>query len=148
MKTNAEGLALIKSHEGCRLKAYQDVKGVWTIGWGHTGTGVKEGLQWTQKDADDALLRDLNNVEAAVTKALGSGLGAVSVTPNQFSALVSFAYNVGNEAFRKGTLLRMVLTGQPKAAADEFPRWNRSGGKVVAGLTNRRLDEAALFSKA
>lgn len=143
MKINAEGLRLLKDWEGCRLKAYMDGGGIWTIGWGHTGSGVKEGLVWTQAECDAALERDLNNVGAAVT---GATKG-VNLNENQFSALVCFAYNVGTGAFKTSTLLAMIRAGKLDEALYQFKRWNKINGKVSKGLTARRQAEAELFAK-
>lgn len=139
MKINQEGLNLIKDFEGCRLKAYLCPAGVWTIGYGHT-KGVKPDMVITQLDADRFLLQDLKRFEEAV-----SSLVKVPITPNQFSALVSFAYNVGTGALYDSTLLRKLNNKDYKGAADEFLRWNKAGGKVLPGLTKRRIAERDLF---
>ena len=143
VKINAEGLALIKEFEGCKLRAYKDVVGVWTIGWGHTGAEVREGLVLTQEEADRALQADLGVFERAVGRATD-----VCVSPNQFSAMVCLTYNIGAKAFTFSTLLDLVNQGKFAEAAAQFKRWNKAGGKVVAGLTRRRAAEAALFLKA
>lgn len=139
MKINQEGLNLIKDFEGCRLKAYLCPAGVWTIGYGHT-QGVKPDMVITQLDADRFLLQDLKRFEEAV-----SSLVKVPITPNQFSALVSFAYNVGTGALYDSTLLRKLNNKDYKGAANEFLRWNKAGGKVLPGLTKRRIAERDLF---
>ena len=99
MKVSDNGLALIKKFEGCRLTAYADVGGVWTIGWGQTGPDVVEGLTITQAQADARLRAEVDRFAEGVL----SGL-KVPVNQNQFDALVSFAYNVGLGAFRSSTL--------------------------------------------
>ncbi|WP_406850154.1 lysozyme [Chromobacterium phragmitis] len=141
MKTNASGIRLIKQFEGLRLAAYQDMVGVWTIGYGHTGPDVKAGLTITQQQADQLLAADLQKFEAGVSLAV-----TVSLNANQFSALVSFSYNLGLGNLRSSTLLRLLNQGDFAGAAAQFPRWNRAGGQVVAGLTRRRLAEQALFN--
>lgn len=133
MKINNAGLELIKSFEGCRLKAYQDSVGVWTIGWGHTGS-VKAGQTITQAQADDFLKKDLAKFEKAV-----NDLGR-SFNENQFSALVSFAYNCGVKNLKK------LCSGRSDAEiATKMLLYNKAGGKVLAGLTRRRKAENALY---
>ncbi|WP_434656946.1 lysozyme [Chromobacterium violaceum] len=140
MKTNAAGISLIKQFEGVRLAAYQDMVGVWTIGYGHTGPDVKAGMTITQQQADQLLAADLEKFETGVRKAV-----IVPLNANQFSALVSFSYNLGLGNLRSSTLLRMLNKGDYDGAAAQFPRWNRAGGQAVPGLTRRRKAEQALF---
>lgn len=139
MMINEAGLNLIKDFEGCRLKAYLCPAGVWTIGYGHT-QGVKPDMVINQLQAERFLRQDLKRFEDAVTS-----LVKVPITPNQFSALVSFAYNVGTGALYDSTLLRKLNKKDYKGAANEFLRWNKAGGKVLPGLTRRRLAEKDLF---
>lgn len=133
------GLPLIKQFEGCRLAAYLCPAGVWTIGWGRT-TNVKRGDTCTQAQADAWLVAEYDAFEKKV-----SGLVRVPVTSNQLGALVSFAYNVGVGALGSSTLLRLLNAGDHAGAAAQFARWNKAGGKALAGLTKRRAAEAALF---
>jgi lysozyme len=140
MKINDAGFELLKSFENCKLKAYKDIVGVWTIGWGHTGDLAFPGSEIDQATADALLCDDLHVVEAGVVKRC-----KVKVTDNQFSALVCFAYNVGLGAFGTSTLLKLLNAGDFKGAAGQFERWNRAGGKEVAGLTRRRKAERKLF---
>ncbi len=134
------GIDLIKSFEQCRLKSYQDQKGVWTIGWGVTGSDVFEGLTITQEQADqsfsDHLQKFCEDVEQAVI---------VDLNDNQFGALVSLVYNIGAEAFIDSTLLRRLNVGDYVDASYEFLKWNHVNGAVNAGLSRRRLAEKALF---
>lgn len=143
MNINQAGLDLIKSFEGCKLQSYQDVVGIWTIGYGAIGPEVVKGLKWTQQQADDRLKKDVAKFEASVQSALTK-----PVNPNQFSALVCFAYNVGAGSLKTSTLLKKLNANDPKGAAEEFIRWNKAGGKEVAGLTRRRLAERDLFLKS
>lgn len=148
MRCSLAGRALIKSFEQCRLTAYRDSGGVWTVGWGHTGPGVRAGLQWSQAQADAAFEADVAKVEHGV-----NALVLVPVTQGQFDALCSFGFNVGldvdadtkAEGLGDSTLLRRVNAGDVAGAADEFLKWDHDGGKVVAGLTRRRSAERALF---
>lgn len=138
-RINGVGLDLIKDFEGLRLNSYRDAVGVWTIGYGHTRT-AGPGQRITNAQATALLREDVANFENAVTRAV-----RVPITENQFAALVSFAYNVGSGALNSSTLLRRLNAGDTLGAADEFLRWNRAGGRVLAGLTRRRVAERELF---
>ena len=113
---------------------------MWTIGYGHTGPDVKPGLAITRQQADKLLVNDLARFERGV-----NALVTVRLNQNQFDALVSFSYNLGLSSLQGSTLLRLLNAGNFQAAADQFPRWNRAGGKEVAGLTRRRAEERKLF---
>jgi lysozyme len=139
-KINQAGLDLIKHFEDVRLTAYQDSVGVWTIGYGHTGN-VLAGMQITAEQAEQLLQDDLERFEAAVEDAV-----KVSIDDNQFSALVSFAFNLGPRSLVQSTLLKLLHQGDVQGAADQFLVWNRAGGQVLPGLTRRRNAERALFS--
>jgi lysozyme len=149
MKTSEKGIYLIKHFEGCKLKAYKCSAKVWTIGWGHT-RGVKEGDTCTQEEADQMLVEDLEEFEIAVTNAVKPDVayGSAGKSPlnqNQFDALVSWTYNLGPTNLHASTLLIRLNEGKFDEAPDEIRRWNRAGGKVVAGLVRRREAEALLF---
>jgi lysozyme len=133
-------LDLIKRWEGCRLKAYRDGGGVLTCGYGHT-SGVTDGLEWTQAQADDALAQDLKIAEAAVLK----HVTVLGLKPNQLAALTSFVFNLGETQFAKSTLLREVNQGNDIGAALQIIKWHNDNGKPVKGLLRRRLDEASLY---
>jgi lysozyme len=141
---NAAGLTMIKNFEGCELDAYQDVAGIWTIGYGHTG-GVTQGMTYTQAQADQALADDLLSTETSVEKAVAG----VDTTDNQFSAIVSLIYNIGEGNFASSTVLRAHRAGQTQQAADAFLLWNKAtiNGvlQVVKGLANRRAAERTLY---
>lgn len=138
MITNDAGRDIIKRFEGLRLKAYRCPAGVWTIGYGHTGD-VEEGMVITKHQAETILEFDLERFERAVARL------APKANHNQFSALVSFAFNVGIGALEKSILLRRFNQGFVHAAADEFRKWTRAGGKVLPGLVKRREAERQLF---
>ena len=142
MTYSTAGLALTKLFEGLRLTAYQDSGGVWTIGYGHTGSEVVEGLTWTQDQADAQLLIDTQTAQDCVN----TNVTILSLTQNQFDALVDLAYNIGCGALRSSLLLRCVNAGKFDAAAQQFTRWVYAGGKVVDGLMKRRQAEQVLFS--
>lgn len=130
--TNPAGLQLIESFEGLRLTSYQDSVGVWTIGYGHTA-GVKPGQTITQQQAQAFLQQDLGVAEVAVNK-----LG-LTLTDNQFAALVSFTFNLGG-----GNLNKLMSHGLA-AVPDRILLFDHAGGKVLAGLTRRRQAERALY---
>ena len=140
MNTSQTGINLIKKLEGCKLEAYQCSAGVWTIGYGHTGSDVTKGRKITLTEAESLLKQDLivhcNNV---------SKLVKVSLNQNQFDALVSFIYNIGINAFKTSTMLKHLNKGEFYAAAKEFDRWIYAGGKVSEGLKKRRTAEKTLF---
>lgn len=131
----------LEAFEGCRLESYQDSAGVWTIGVGHT-RGVKPGQRITQAQADQLLRGDLRAVEEQVNY-----LG-VCKTQGQFAALVSFTFNLGIGNLRRSTLLRKIRHGAPVGQIQaEFLRWNKAGGKELAGLTRRRRWEARRWAE-
>ena len=137
---NAAGLALTEQSEGLRLSAYQDSGGVWTIGYGHTGPDVTPGMVITAAQAQTLLQADLKTAENAV-----SDLVQVALTPNQFSALVDFVFNVGEAALAGSTLLALVNRGDFAGAADQFGKWVYAAGQELPGLVTRRAAEKALF---
>jgi lysozyme len=142
MKTSLNGRALIRNAEGDRLTAYYCPAGVLTIGVGHTGPDVKPGMRITQAESDALLSADLAKFEKAVARNV-----KVPLTQNQFDALVSFTYNLGEGNLKSSTLLKRVNAGDMGGAAAEFIKWNKAAGKVLGGLTTRRACEAALFRK-
>jgi len=131
---------IIRKFEGCVLSAYRDAVGVLTIGYGHTGPDVVAGMRITQAEADALLDADLGKFRQCVAAGVTE-----PITDAMRAALVSFAFNVGCGAFAKSTLLKRVNAKDWPAAANEFLRWNKAGGRVLAGLTNRRRAERALF---
>lgn len=150
MRTSPSGRALIQGFEKCVLKAYKPTPDdVWTIGWGHTGSDVHEGLVWTQEQADLAFAVDLEKFEHWVEE-----LVKVPLTQNQFDALVSFCFNVGPdidadtiaEGLGDSTLLKKLNAGDYAGAKAEFAKWDKQAGKRLAGLTRRRTAEADLFA--
>jgi lysozyme len=147
MKLNKEGADLIKSFEGCKLKAYQCSAMKWTIGYGNTffedGTPVVAGNAISQEKAEQLFEIIANDFSAKVVKLVPS-----HITPNQFGALVSFSYNCGIANLQKSTLLKKVIANHndPSIKA-EFLKWNKAGGKVLAGLTRRREAESNLYFK-
>lgn len=139
MNVSDAGLALIKEFEGVRLVAYLDSVGVPTLGYGHT-SGVQLGDTCSPEQAEEWLIEDCAEAENCI-----NGAVTVPLTENEFSALVSLVFNIGCGNFRKSTLLRRLNESDYDGAAQEFRRWNKAGGQVLAGLTKRRLAEARLF---
>lgn len=146
MTISSVGIQLITSFEDLRLKAYDDGVGVWTIGYGTTiypnGVAVKEGDSCTLEQAKSFFQHYLRRFQTAVNDAV-----SVPLSQNQFDALVSLAYNIGTNAFKTSTLVKYLNALAYNAAADEFQKWNRGGGKVLKGLVRRREAERALFLK-
>ncbi|MEO0591236.1 MAG: lysozyme [Pseudomonadota bacterium] len=152
-----DGIALIKRFEGCArlrkdglVEAYPDPgtgAEPWTIGWGATGAGLKPGSRiepgtvWTQKQCDARLKTDLKRYAREVALAIGTA----PTTQSQFDAMVSFHYNTG--AIARATLTKRHVAGDYEGAAKEFKRWNKAGGRVLKGLTNRRFEETKLYRK-
>ena len=145
MKISEKGLSMIERFEGCLLKASNKRDGVWTIGYGQTGSyygkRVRRGMT-TTKALAHAWLRDhsIKTYEDAVTQAV-----KVPLNQNQFDALVSFTYNVGVGAFKQSTALRKLNAGDYAGAADALTMWTKCRRKVLAGLVRRRKEERALF---
>lgn len=132
---NDAGLAIIKQFEGLRLIAYQDTSGIWTIGYGHTH-GINKGDTCSPLYADVYLRQDCETAEKAVTDHVKYPL-----TDNQFSALVSFTFNLGAMALQK------LISHGIDAIPTQILKWDHDNGHVLPGLTKRRAAEAALWSK-
>lgn len=138
---NKKGLELIQQYEGCQLQAYICPAGILTIGYGHTGPDVTRGQIITSSQADDLLRRDLLKFCQGVADKV-----KVTVSDNQFAALVCFAFNLGLGSLGGSTLLKLVNRGDFPGASMEFMKWNRSNGKELPGLTRRRNAERELFN--
>ena len=166
-KINKAGLAIIKKWEGIEdgnpktvnLDPYLCPAKVWTIGWGHAITYNGRHLTtWndpsgdiarniypggiTKEEAEGLLIADTSSVAIQIEKAV-----KINLTDNQFSALVSFTYNVGIGNLLKSTLLRKINARQLHEAVREFPKWRKANGKILHGLEMRRCDEKRLFIK-
>lgn len=144
MKMTEEGLALIRRFEGFRGEAYRCPAGIWTIGYGHTGRAgpppVTPGLRMTEEAARRVLAADVERFAAEVRAGLTRELSDA-----QFSALVSFAYNVGGGGFRASSVLKAVNAGDFAAVPRRLQMWVKAGGKTLPGLVKRRAAEAELF---
>lgn len=135
-----QGLALTQRFEGLRLDAYQDVAGVWTIGYGHTGPEVRAGQKITELEAESLLRQDVAGAVGCVNRSVTTPLAQ-----NQFDALVDFCFNVGCRNFTQSTLLKKLNAGDSAGAAEQFLMWVHAGGKRVPGLVRRREAERTMF---
>jgi lysozyme len=149
LRLSPKGAALIKAFESCLhpigggFRAYSDPVDVLTIGWGHTNHNGREfnaDAVWTQTECDSEFRADMAIFEKAVTRNV-----TVQLNQDQFDALVSFTFNLGEGNLKESTLLQKVNAGDFAGAAKEFQRWNKAGGKVLPGLVRRRASEALLF---
>lgn len=140
------GYKIIREFEGFRSQAYLDTGGVWTIGYGTikypNGVRVKKGDTCTQGQAELWLQNDCAWVDACLDKNI-----KVYLNQNQFDALASFVYNIGETAFVKSTMLTLINQNSLTSAASQFDRWVFDNGKKVDGLANRRTKEKGLFQK-
>ena len=141
---NDTGIALIKQWEGCRLEAYQDVAGIWTVGVGHI-RGVQPGMTITEEQATELLQEDLETFEAFVS----SATAGVPTANNQYAALVALCFNIGTGNFKTSSVLNSHRAGNTTGAADAFLLWDKAheNGQLVTveGLLNRRRAERALY---
>jgi lysozyme len=136
-------LPLAKRFEGLRLRAYRCPAGVWTVGYGATGEHVGPDTRWTHEQAEADLAARFKRLGLVIARLVRQPL-----SPPQFAALALFADNCGVGALARSTLLRKLNQGDYAGAAREFDRWNRAGGRVLAGLVKRRAAERLLFEKA
>ena len=140
-RINQAGIDLIKKFEGLRLKSYLCPAGVWTVGWGSAGPDVGPSTVLPNEAAAHILLmRDLVRFERAVQRAV-----TVPLTDNQFAALVSFTFNLGEGALQKSTLLKLLNAGDYNSVPSELQKWVKAGGQTLAGLVKRRMAEADLW---
>ena len=138
MKISDKGLAFIREWEGCKLTAYLDGGGVWTIGVGHTGPEVKRGLTISQFEADELLRMDIEDHDI-------SHLLKVETKQREFDAMCSLAFNIGVKGFAGSTVLKRHNLRNPIGAANAFRLWNKDNGRIIKGLINRREAERKLY---
>jgi lysozyme len=134
------GTKLIQSFEGYLDRAYLDQKGIPTIGWGHTGPDVHLGDTCTEYQAAQWFTHDTQSAVNAVNKAVDAALNQ-----NQFDALCSLCFNIGQGNFAGSTLVKVLNSGNYMMAAEQILVWNHVNGVPNAGLTRRREAERALF---
>jgi lysozyme len=142
MTPSGDCLALAKKFEGCRLEAYRDSVGVLTIGYGHTGEGVAEGMAWTQEQADAHLEKDMEAAASEVEHLL-----KVPVSQGQFDALTDFAYNLGAGTLARSRVMSLTNARRFAEAADAILGYDHAAGQVLLGLLRRRQAERDLFLK-
>lgn len=138
MKMSPNGLKLLMLREGKRNKAYKDTKGIWTIGVGHTGPEVTEGLVWTDDQVLAQLAKDVSITEECINRTV-----KVAISQNMFDALSSFIFNVGVGAFERSTMLKKINLGDFGGAGMEFDKWH-----IPPEITSRRNSEKAQFLQA
>lgn len=155
MEMSAHGLGVLKRLEGSRTRAYADVAGLLTIGVGHLVTDHERASQTlriagvfvpytkglTEEQVDALLKQDLAGAESSISHV------PVQLTQGQFDCLVSFTFNVGASAFRASTLYKCLLSDHFEMVPGELRRWNKAGGRVVAGLISRREEEILLWQR-
>jgi lysozyme len=145
MKTSQVGINLIKHYEGFYSKPYRCPAGLWTIGYGHV---INDGRNlpvdcdrvFSIGEIDALLIADLKRFERGV-----SLYCPVQLTQNQFDCLVSFSFNLGLGTLQRSTVRQKVNRGDIDGAAKVLLQYNKAGGKVLKGLTLRRIDEAKLL---
>ena len=142
MQISEEGKNLIKKFEGCELEAYKCAAGVWTIGYGHIKTAV-EGMKIDQATANELFDEEMGEYETYVNTAV-----TVPLSQNQFDALVSWVFNLGNGNLNASTMLKVINSGDHAGVPAQIKRWNKAGGKVLDGLVRRREAEALLYQGA
>ncbi len=142
----AAAATFIAPWEGLRTKAYPDIVGVWTVCYGETN-GVEPGDTHTKAECDAMLSQQVKAYADRVSKCIDDGQEA-RMPEGMKAALISWAYNVGTGAACRSTLVRKLNSGDLVGACNELPRWNRAGGRVVPGLSNRRAAEQALCLEA
>ena len=141
MKASELLIQKMKEFEGVRLTSYRDSVGVWTIGIGHT-KGVRPNQTITMAQCETLLKGDLLPCENFV-----NSIKEID-TQGKFDALVDFAFNLGIEALRKSTLLKLILAkAEESDIKNQFLRWNKAGGRVLSGLVKRRNWEAMRYSQ-
>ena len=146
MKATNKALDIIKHYESFFSKPYLCPRGIPTIGYG--STYYENGTKVTLNDAPITEQRANELMQYKVDNEFGAFINQVvktTLNQNQFDALVSFVYNIGIGEFKTSTILKLLNVGDFKSAADEFPKWNKSGGKVLNGLVSRRKSEQGLF---
>lgn len=150
MDLSQNGLDFIKRRESLRLKAYQDIAGIWTIGYGTIrvkGHAIYAGMTCTEPQAEEWLRDECQEFVDTINRALSG----IMLTQNQFDSLVSLTYNIGSGGFLTSTLLKVLRAGG-QVVQDHFTRWSkvrdpRTGQLVVSrGLYNRRLMEWQMYS--
>lgn len=142
MEISDKGIEFIKNSEGYKLVGYLDQAGVPTVGVGHTGVGIYEGMIITSEQADEYLKQDLKKFVTAI-----NSLVKVELNQNQMDALTSFCFNEGVHAFSTSTLLKKLNANDLQGTANEFLKWDIVAGVHNHGVEARRIRERNLFNE-
>ena len=134
-------IKLIKESEGCKLTSYKCPAGIWTLGYGQT-CEIKQGMTWTQQQADDDLIK---TALAVLDRAIKYSPILATVNMEKQAAIADFIYNLGVGNYSKSTLKKQIDAGNWLAASSEIKKWNKAAGKELKGLTIRRAKEAELL---
>jgi len=148
MHISKEGLALIKKFEGCPQEnglavSYKCAAGVWTIGYGSTkyeGKPVEGGMCITMQESEELLIHEMAEYEGYV-----NDLVEVQLHQHQFDALVAWVFNLGPSNMKASTMLKVINSSAHEDVPSQIKRWNKANGKVLEGLTRRRLAESLLY---
>lgn len=147
MDFSPQGLDFLKRREGLRLRCYNDSAGLATIGYGHLldrgGPCQPDAPEITEEQAGVWLREDVRAAVDAINDSVD-----ITLLQHQFDAVVSFVFNVGVKAFWGSTLLKKLNRGDTNGAARQFERWTYAGGRIIAGLRDRRARETMLFNTA
>lgn len=146
MKISDNGINFIAGWEGVEYKAYKDAVGLFTVGIGHLIKLPEEKFllnkTLTRDEVYDIFREDIKRFENNLNKVI-----KVPINQNQFDALISLAFNIGNGAFNNSTLLKVLNQGNYEEVPNQILRWDKAGGKTLLGLTRRRKAEVELFNK-
>lgn len=138
----ASAVSFVGTWEGLRTESYRDIVGVWTVCYGET-KGVRAGDRYSKAECDAMLAAQIVAYEVQLDRCL-----TAPVPVGMKIALVSWTYNVGVGAACRSTLVRKANSGDLAGACNELPRWNRAGGRIVQGLSNRRISERSMCLEA
>ena len=151
MKTSENGLKLIQEFENFEAKPYLDSARVWTIGYGSTyypnGKPVTGRDKPITREYAETIQRNViaTDFEPVINELLEKEIASSFITQNMYDAIISLAYNIGVNGFKKSSVLRLLKQGDKENASNAFLLWNKAGGKVLKGLVNRRKKERELF---
>lgn len=135
-------IALVRRFEGLRLKSYLCPAGVWTIGYGSTGPGIKKGVTWTLKQSEARMRADCRKFYTATLKLAPN----LSLSPIKAQAIADFCYNLGTTKFKSSTLRKRILSNEWDDVPYQLSRWVNGGGRKLKGLVKRRDAEIALWN--
>jgi len=146
VKVSDEGLNFLSLWEGYKLKRYRDSNGYWTIGTGHLITDADPMEQWKHKGIDAEQALELLKIDVEHAESCINRYVTWPLKQTQMDALTSWCFNVGGYAVKNSTLVRLLNESEEGKVGRELLRWNKAGGRIVAGLTKRRAAEGRLFN--